>query len=64
MPSLPGYAFSARPPLDQDFKLQDVARLMNKLMVVLGFGSGYAVQGGQVNYIQLSDAENANKFVQ
>ena len=46
VPSLPGYAFSARPPLDRDFKLQDIAQLMNKLMIQLGFGDGYAVQGG------------------
>lgn len=44
--SLPGYAFSSAPPLDRDFQLQDIARLMNKLMLQLGFEHGYAVQGG------------------
>ena len=46
VPSLPGYAFSSRPPLDRDFRLEDIARLLNKLMISLGFGKGYAVQGG------------------
>lgn len=48
IPSLPGYAFSSRPPLDKDFGIEDVARLMNKLMLGLGYGSGYVVQGGDV----------------
>jgi microsomal epoxide hydrolase len=48
IPSLPGYAFSSTPPLGKDWNLSDSARLMNKLMVELGFGSGYAVQGGDI----------------
>jgi microsomal epoxide hydrolase len=48
IPSLPGYAFSSRPPLDKDFGIGDVARLINKLMLGLGYGSGYVVQGGDV----------------
>ena len=49
IPSLPGYAFSSTPPLDRDWALADSARLMNKLMLGLGFGaSGYAVQGGDI----------------
>lgn len=48
VPSLPGYAFSSRPPLDRDFVLQDIARIYNKLMILLGFGSGYAVEGGDI----------------
>lgn len=48
VPSLPGYAFSSPPPLDRDFRIEDVARILNKLMVDLGFGSGYIVQGGDV----------------
>ncbi|KAG8531141.1 uncharacterized protein KY384_004499 [Bacidia gigantensis] len=48
VPSLPGYAFSSAPPLDCDFQLQDVSRILNKLMTVLGFEGGYAVQGGDV----------------
>ena len=46
VPSLPGYAFSSSPPLNRNFELQDVARLINRLMILLGFGEGYAVQGG------------------
>jgi microsomal epoxide hydrolase len=49
VPSLPGYAFSSPPPLDRDFQIQDVAKVVNQLMVELGFGvqkGGYVVQGG------------------
>ena len=46
VPSLPGYTFSSRPPLDRDFRLEDTARLLNRLMISLGFGNGYVVQGG------------------
>jgi microsomal epoxide hydrolase len=48
VPSLPGYAFSSKPPLDKDFGVQDVARIVNSLMVQLGFGSGYIAQGGDI----------------
>ncbi|PVH81183.1 alpha/beta-hydrolase [Cadophora sp. DSE1049] len=48
VPSLPGYAFSSPPPLDRDFRIEDVARVMNALMVDLGFGKGYVVQGGDI----------------
>ena len=48
IPSLPGYAFSSKPPLQKDWNLTDSARLMNKLMVGLGFEPGYAVQGGDI----------------
>ena len=48
IPSLPGYAFSSTPPLQKDWNLTDSARLMDKLMVGLGFESGYAVQGGDI----------------
>ncbi|KAL1988595.1 hypothetical protein VTN96DRAFT_8990 [Rasamsonia emersonii] len=48
VPSLPGYAFSSPPPLDRDFQIQDVARVMNALMVELGFGNGYVAQGGDI----------------
>ena len=48
VPSLPGYAFSSAPPLDRDFRLEDAACILNKLMIQLGFGTGYAVQGGDV----------------
>jgi microsomal epoxide hydrolase len=48
VPSLPGYTFSSPPPLDQDFSIEDVARIINKLVVGLGFGDGYVVQGGDI----------------
>jgi microsomal epoxide hydrolase len=48
VPSLPGYAFSSPPPLTRDFKLQDVASIMNSLMIELGFSDGYVVQGGDI----------------
>lgn len=43
-PSQPGYGFSSDPPLDRPYGMNDVARLMNKLMGGLGFESGYAAQ--------------------
>lgn len=48
VPSLPGYAFSSPPPLTRDFQLQNIASIMNTLMIELGFGNGYAVQGGDI----------------
>ena len=48
VPSLPGFAFSDRPPLDRDFSLYDVARIFNHLMIALGFKDGYVVQGGDI----------------
>ncbi|KAF4444177.1 hypothetical protein F53441_11236 [Fusarium austroafricanum] len=48
IPSLPGFTFSSPPPLDQDFDCQDVARIMNSLMIQLGFESGYVAQGGDI----------------
>jgi microsomal epoxide hydrolase len=47
IPSLPGYAFSSSPPLDHDFRVDDAARLFDKLATLLGF-EGYMVQGGDV----------------
>lgn len=48
VPSLPGYAYSSGPPLTKNWATEDMARMMNKLMVGLGFGSGYVVQGGDL----------------
>lgn len=48
VPSLPGYAYSSSPPLDKDFRVEDIARLMNQLMLNLGFGGGYVAQGGDI----------------
>ena len=48
VPSLPGYAFSSPPPRDIDFRIEDIARLFNKLALSLGFEQGYVVQGGDL----------------
>ncbi|KAJ3536180.1 hypothetical protein NM208_g5823 [Fusarium decemcellulare] len=49
VPSLPGYTLSSGPPLERDFNNEDAARIMNQLMVDLGFAkTGYIVQGGDV----------------
>ncbi|KAF2722235.1 alpha/beta-hydrolase [Polychaeton citri CBS 116435] len=48
VPSLPGYGYSSGPPLDKDFGVPDAAAMMDKLMVGLGFGSGYLAQGGDI----------------
>lgn len=50
VPSLPGYGLSSGPPTDRDFTAGDAARVLNKLMVELGFGGGYIAQGGDVGY--------------
>ncbi|KAE8349384.1 alpha/beta-hydrolase [Aspergillus coremiiformis] len=48
VPSLPGYTFSSGPPLDRDFGTEDVAHVVNQVMVNLGFESGYVAQGGDI----------------
>lgn len=55
VPSLPGYAFSSKPPLDKDWSDHDSARVLNQLMIELGLGSranggvgGYIAQGGDI----------------
>lgn len=48
VPSLPGYAFSSAPPTDVDFRLEDVAQILDHLMSNLGFSNGYIAQGGDV----------------
>lgn len=48
VPSLPGYAYSSKPPLHRDFRLENVANVVNDLMIGLGFGDGYVVQGGDI----------------
>ncbi|KAK4940405.1 hypothetical protein LTR10_019511 [Elasticomyces elasticus] len=47
-PSLPGYTLSSGPPTSRNFETEDCARVLNKLMVGLGFESGYIAQGGDV----------------
>ena len=48
VPSLPGYAYSSGPPIDQDYSVEQAASCLDKLMVGLGFGSGYLSQGGDL----------------
>lgn len=47
VPSLPGFGFSARPPVDKEFGTRDIARVFDGLMQGLGFDA-YAVQGGDL----------------
>lgn len=48
VPSLPGYGYSSGPPTDKNFDMLGIARVMDKLMVGLGFGDGYIAQGGDI----------------
>jgi pimeloyl-ACP methyl ester carboxylesterase len=48
VPSLPGYGYSNGPPLDKNYDMEGIARVMDKLMIGLGFGDGYIAQGGDV----------------
>lgn len=50
IPSLPGYGLSSGPPTDRNFTPTDAARVLNQLMIDLGFGGGYVAQGGDVGY--------------
>ena len=44
VPSLLVYAFSSPPPLNRIFDLQDVARLLNRLMILIGLGKSYGMR--------------------
>lgn len=49
VPSLPGYTMSSPPSKDKDFRLEDAATILDKLMKDLGFEQTcYIVQGGDV----------------
>ena len=48
VPSLPGYAYSSGPPVETDYGIGVAAGALNNLLVGLGFGSGYLVQGGDL----------------
>ncbi|POS74617.1 epoxide hydrolase [Diaporthe helianthi] len=49
VPSLPGYGLSSDSiPLDKETHLESVAESLNQLMIDLGFGGGYAAQGGDI----------------
>lgn len=44
MPSLLGYAFGSKPPLDRDLNISSLAHIFNELMYLLGFADGYTIQ--------------------
>ena len=48
VPSLPGYAYSSGPSVKQEWNNEDMAFVMNELMVGLGFGNGYIAHGGDI----------------
>ncbi|KAL2065164.1 hypothetical protein VTL71DRAFT_4305 [Oculimacula yallundae] len=48
VPSLPGFTFSSPPPLDLNFDVGSIAKVMDQLMQDLGFGGGYVAQGGDI----------------
>ncbi|KAJ3536459.1 hypothetical protein NM208_g6704 [Fusarium decemcellulare] len=49
VPSLIGFGWSSPPPNTKDFRFEDNARLLSKLMSNLGFSkTGYVVQGGDI----------------
>jgi microsomal epoxide hydrolase len=49
VPSLPGWGFSSRLPVDRDFDGDDMHERLHTLMMNLGFSeSGYVAQGGDI----------------
>ncbi|RAL10974.1 epoxide hydrolase family protein [Aspergillus homomorphus CBS 101889] len=48
VPSLPGFTLSSGPPLDRNFTGGDTARVIDRVMVNLGFRGGYVAQGGDI----------------
>ncbi|KPM34913.1 hypothetical protein AK830_g11649 [Neonectria ditissima] len=48
VPSIPDYGLSSGPSQDIELNLEQAARVMNQLMLDLGFSSGYVAQGGDV----------------
>ncbi len=48
IPSLPGYTYSSDAPMECEFGIAGIARVMDGLMKGLGFESGYVVQGGDI----------------
>ena len=47
VPSLPGYGYSSGPSLSKDWTVEDMARVINKLMLGLNL-KGYVAQGGDI----------------
>ncbi|KAH7013971.1 epoxide hydrolase [Ilyonectria destructans] len=48
VPSLPDFGLSGGPSNDVELTVESAARLMDQLMLDLGFGQGYVAQGGDV----------------
>lgn len=48
VPSMPGYAYSSGPSVKKEWVNEDIAFVMNELMVGIGFGSGYVAHGGDI----------------
>jgi microsomal epoxide hydrolase len=61
VPSLPGFAFSTGPPVDQSFGNKDCPRIIDGLMQHLGFGKGYVAQGGDYGAL-LCNALSSDTF--
>jgi microsomal epoxide hydrolase len=60
VPSLPSYAWSSGPPLDQDYSLEQAVICLEKLMHGLGF-SKYLAQGGDLgSFIRRIQASTLN----
>ncbi|EME83297.1 uncharacterized protein MYCFIDRAFT_52339 [Pseudocercospora fijiensis CIRAD86] len=47
-PSLPGYGYTNGPPLDRNTTTEDIAAVLDRFMIGLGFGDGYIAQGGDI----------------
>ena len=61
VPSLVGYTLFAGPPTNKTFKTIDIARIMNKLLLSLGFESGYISQGGDIGSFTAQCLANNHK---
>jgi len=48
VPSLPGYAYSSGPSIEKTYNVEGMSRVIDKLMIGLGFGDGYIAQGGDI----------------
>lgn len=48
VPSLPGYTYSSGPSITKEWNNEDMAYVMNELMVGLGFSDGYIAHGGDI----------------
>ena len=60
VPSLLGYGFSSDPPTTKDWHVADNARIINKLMLQLGFNS-YLAQGGDIGSFTAQCLANNHK---